>query len=114
LPFPANDLSFKQKHPANNAIAPVWREFRELPPKSLEWHDVGSEYAVYMVGSPAKSAFRQAAEQPVQGPKFLTPAGALPIRPRFLKGSDFQPPPRLQRPREAGDKRISRCRGAAN
>jgi hypothetical protein len=23
----AVDLSFKQKHPANNAVAPFWREF---------------------------------------------------------------------------------------
>jgi len=29
----------------------------------LEPHDVGSEYAVYMVGPPAKSAFWQAAER---------------------------------------------------
>jgi hypothetical protein len=57
LPFPAVDLSSKQKHPANNAIAPVSREIRTPPPKSLEPHDVGSEYAVYMVGAPAKSAF---------------------------------------------------------
>jgi hypothetical protein len=61
LPFPAVGLSFKQKHPANNALAAVWREFRCVPQKSLEPHDVGSEYAVYMVGKPAKSAFWQAA-----------------------------------------------------
>jgi hypothetical protein len=31
----ALDLSFKQKHPANNAIAAVSREFRAWPAKIL-------------------------------------------------------------------------------
>jgi hypothetical protein len=57
VPILALALSFKQKHPANNAIAPVWREIRKLPQNPLEPHDVGSEYADYMVGPPAKSAF---------------------------------------------------------
>jgi hypothetical protein len=53
--------------------------------RALEPHDVGTEYAVYMVGSPAKSAFSLGRE----GRPALTPHGALPIRPRFLKGPRF-------------------------
>jgi hypothetical protein len=49
----AVDLSFKQKHPANNAgCGPFSRESGVACKNPLEPHDVGSEYAVYMVGSP--------------------------------------------------------------
>jgi hypothetical protein len=102
LPFPALDLSFKQKHPANNALAPVSREFRGLPPKSLEPHDVGSEYAVYMVGSPAKSAFRAPqlaaglAAQVLDVSRRFAYTSAVPERIRF------QPPPRLTQAARCG------------
>jgi hypothetical protein len=62
LPFPAVDLSFKQKHPPNNAgYARLARISGVACKNPLEPHDVGSEYAVYMVGPPAKSAFWHAA-----------------------------------------------------
>jgi hypothetical protein len=34
LPFPAVDLSFKQKHPANNAASAGFAEIPDAPPKS--------------------------------------------------------------------------------
>jgi hypothetical protein len=62
LPVLAVDLSFKQKHPANNAAHGRFARISGVACKNpSEPHDVGSEYAVYMVGSPAKSAFWQAA-----------------------------------------------------
>jgi large subunit ribosomal protein L28 len=76
------------------------REFEGRRNNPSEPHDVGSEYAVYMVGKPAKSAFWPVAGRPAAGAEFLTHGGALPIRPPFLKGSEFQPPPRLTQARE--------------
>jgi hypothetical protein len=56
----AVDLSFKQKHPANNAAHGRFARILGVACKNpSEPHDVGSEYAVYMVGPPAKSAFWQ-------------------------------------------------------
>jgi hypothetical protein len=60
----AGDLSFKQKHPANNAgCGPFRANFAAGRKNPSEPHDVGSEYAVYMVGPPAKSAFWEDAER---------------------------------------------------
>jgi hypothetical protein len=59
--MPAVDLSSKQKHPPNNADHSLFRANSKAAAKILrKVHDVGSEYAVYMVGPPAKSAFWQA------------------------------------------------------
>jgi hypothetical protein len=59
LPKRAIGQSFKQKHPSNNEARGVFQVFaRVQPPNPSERHDVGSEYADYMVVSPVKSAFR--------------------------------------------------------
>jgi hypothetical protein len=65
VPVLAIALSFKQKHPGNNALARFQANQtgggRATTKIFKNPHDVGSEYAVYMVGSPAKSAFQEAA-----------------------------------------------------
>jgi hypothetical protein len=69
LPKLAIDQSFNQKHPSNNDAGGFFRCFPGVqPPNPSEPHDVGSEYAVYMVVSPVKLPFA--------GPGMRATAGA--------------------------------------
>jgi large subunit ribosomal protein L28 len=71
------------------------------PPDPLEPHDVGSEYAVYMVGSPAKSAFCAG----LRAGFVLTQAAPAPIRPRFLKWTEILNPAARAKAPESGEDR---------
>jgi hypothetical protein len=115
LPFLAVDLSSKQKHPANNAGSARLARNSEAAAKILRnrMMSAANTPIIWLVRLQNRLFGRSGAGRP-QGLNILTQEGPLPIRPPFLKGSRFQPPPRLQGLRDAGDKRISRCRGAAN
>jgi hypothetical protein len=71
-----------QKHPTNNALARSGTDFRSSRGKPRDildnGHDVGSEYALYMVGGLEKIAVLALPPAP---PAALTPQAPLPIRP---------------------------------
>src|SRR4051812_45222620 len=101
LPVVAVDLSSKQKHPAINAIAAVWRVFRARPAK-LPWNRMMSAANTPFIwlARLQNRLFGRPQSRPAPNAPFLTHWGALPIRPPFLKGSEFHPPPRLTQARE--------------
>jgi hypothetical protein len=73
LPVLAVDLSFKQKHPANNASAGRFARISGAAAKIL-WNRMMSAANTPFIwlGSPAKSAFWQGPGRPAGGPQFLT------------------------------------------